>query len=99
MDETTSYACEARTEMVLRILEGLRDEALELARDIGVESLTAPGGSFVEQCERSYSLARRKKQGSSSVPGRSKVCSPANQENPCSRTYLGDDDGGSYSAR
>ena len=48
MDETTSYA---RTEMVHRILEGLRDEAFELARDMGVESLTAPGGlrSFVEK--------------------------------------------------
>ena len=50
MDETMSYACKARTEMVHRILQGLRDEAFELPRDIGVESLTAPGGlrSFVE---------------------------------------------------
>ena len=30
--------------MVHRVLEGLRDEAFELARDIGIESLTAPGG-------------------------------------------------------
>ena len=30
--------------MVYRILEGLREEAFELARDIGIESLTAPGG-------------------------------------------------------
>ena len=51
MDETSSYASKARTEMVHRVLEGLRDEAFELARDIGVESLTAPGGlrSFVEK--------------------------------------------------
>ena len=51
MDETSSYASKARTEMVHRVLEGLRDEAFELAKDIGVESLTAPGGlrSFVEK--------------------------------------------------
>ena len=30
--------------MVHKVLEGLRDEAFELARDIGTESLTAPGG-------------------------------------------------------
>ena len=30
--------------MVHRVLERLRDEAFELARDIGIESLTAPGG-------------------------------------------------------
>ena len=44
MDESTLYAVKARTEMVHRVLEGLRDEAVELARDIGIESLTAPGG-------------------------------------------------------
>ncbi|CAE7481877.1 unnamed protein product [Symbiodinium necroappetens] len=30
--------------MVHRILEGLRDEALELATGVGIESLAAPGG-------------------------------------------------------
>ena len=37
--------------MVHRVLEGLRDEAFELARDIGIESLTAPGGlrNFITQ--------------------------------------------------
>ena len=44
MDESTSYACKARTEMVHRVLEGLRDEAFELARDVRVEFLTSPGG-------------------------------------------------------
>eukprot|EP00439_Symbiodinium_sp_Y106_P069754 s8_g12.t1 len=44
MDESTPYAVKARTEMVHGVLEGLRDEAFELARDIGIESLTAPGG-------------------------------------------------------
>eukprot|EP00439_Symbiodinium_sp_Y106_P047423 s6622_g6.t1 len=51
MDERTSYAVKARTEMVHRVLEGLRDEAFELARDIGIESLTEPGGlrAFITQ--------------------------------------------------
>ena len=51
MDESTPYAVKARTEMVHRVLEGLRDEAFELARDIGIESLTAPGGlrNFITQ--------------------------------------------------
>ena len=44
MDESTSYAIKARTEMVHKVLEGLRDEAFELAWDIGIEALTAPGG-------------------------------------------------------
>ena len=42
--ESTPYAVKLRTEMVHRVLEGLRDEAFELARDIGIESLTGPGG-------------------------------------------------------
>eukprot|EP00439_Symbiodinium_sp_Y106_P075868 s2465_g15.t1 len=51
MDESTPYAVKARTEMVHRVLEGLRDEAFELARDIGIESLTEPGGlrTFITQ--------------------------------------------------
>ena len=51
MDESTPYAVKARTEMVHRVLEGLRDEAFELARDIGIESLTTPGGlrNFITQ--------------------------------------------------
>ena len=42
--EGTPYAVKLRTEMVRRVLERLRDEVFELARDIGVESLTGPGG-------------------------------------------------------
>ena len=51
MDETTSYAVKLRTEMVHKVLEGLRDEAFELARDIGIEEITAPGGlrAFMEK--------------------------------------------------
>ena len=30
--------------MVHKVVEGLREEAFELARDIGIEALTAPGG-------------------------------------------------------
>ena len=43
MDETTSYAIKARTEMVHKVLQGLWEEAFELARDVGIEALTAPG--------------------------------------------------------
>ena len=37
--------------MVQKVLEGLRDEAFELARDIGVVVLTQPGGlrKFVDK--------------------------------------------------
>ena len=43
LDETTAYASKARTEMIHRVMEGLRDEAFELARDMGTEALTQPG--------------------------------------------------------
>ena len=45
------YLSQARTEMVQKVLEGLREEAFELARDIGVDVLTQPGGlrKFVEK--------------------------------------------------
>ena len=82
--------------MVHRILEGLRDEAFELARDIGVESLTAPGGlrSFVEKM-REIVFPRATKEARELFPDRSTVSSPGNPESPCCRTYPGDDDGGS----
>ena len=43
-DELSASATQARTEMVQKVLEGLREEAFELARDIGVDVLTQPGG-------------------------------------------------------
>ena len=43
LDELSASATQARTEMVQNILEGLREEAFELARDIGVDVLTIPG--------------------------------------------------------
>ena len=51
LDELTATATQARTEMVQKVLEGLRDEACELARDIGVDVLTQPGGlrKFVDK--------------------------------------------------
>ena len=51
LDELTASAAQARTEMVQNVLEGLREEAFELARDIGVDVLTQPGGlrKFVEK--------------------------------------------------
>ena len=44
LDELIATATQARTEMVQKVLEGLREEAFELARDIGVDVLTQPGG-------------------------------------------------------
>ena len=44
LDELTASATQARTEMVQKVLERLREEAFELARDIGVDVLTQPGG-------------------------------------------------------
>ena len=51
LDEMTATATQARTEMVQKVLEGLRDEAFELARDIGADVLTQPGGlrKFVDK--------------------------------------------------
>ena len=51
LDELTASATQARTEMVQKVLEGLTEEAFELARDIGVDVLTQPGGlrKFVEK--------------------------------------------------
>ena len=44
LDELSASATQARTEMVQKVLEGLREEAFELARDIGVDVLAQPGG-------------------------------------------------------
>ena len=51
LDELSASATQAGTEMVQKVLEGLREEAFELARDIGVGVLTQPGGlrKFVEK--------------------------------------------------
>ena len=59
MAESTAYAVKARAEMVYRILEGFREQAFELARDIGIESLTAPRGlrAFIDKM-RSIVLPR-----------------------------------------
>ena len=43
LHELTASATQARTEMVQKVLERLREEAFELAQDIGVETLTLPG--------------------------------------------------------
>ena len=51
LDELSASATQARTEMVQKVLEGLRKEAFELARDIGVDVRTQHGGlrKFVEK--------------------------------------------------
>ena len=38
LDELIAAPTQARTEMVQKVLEGLREEAFELARDFGVRS-------------------------------------------------------------
>ena len=65
LDELTAAATQARTEMVQKVLEGLREEAFELARDIGVDVPTQPGGlrKFVDKlrdvvCPRASEEAR-----------------------------------------
>ena len=49
MDETTSYAVAVK--LVHKVLEEFRDEAFELARDMGIEEITAPGNlcAFMEK--------------------------------------------------
>ena len=64
LDELTASATQARTEMVQRVLEGLREEVLEPARDIGVDVLTQPGGlrKFIDKGQVPYSLARQRQE-------------------------------------
>ena len=78
LDELSASATQARTEMVQKVLEGLREEAFELARDIGVDVLTQPGGlrKFVEKL-RDVVFPRASEEASL-----------------CCRTYLDDDVGG-----
>ena len=52
LDELPASATQARTEMVQKVLEGLREEAFELARDIGVETLTLPGDGLRKFVDR-----------------------------------------------
>ena len=51
LDELTPSATQARTEMVQKVLKGLREEACELARDIGAETLPLLAGlrKFVDK--------------------------------------------------
>ena len=61
--------------MVQKVLEGLREEAFELARDIGVDVLTQPGGlrKFVEKLRDVVFPVLVKKLESSSRLDRSQV--------------------------
>ena len=43
LDDLSASAAQARTEIVHKVLEGLREEAFELARDIGIDVRTQPG--------------------------------------------------------
>ena len=51
LHKSTATATQARSESVQKVLEGLRDEAFELARDIGFDVLAQPGGlrKFVDK--------------------------------------------------
>ena len=96
MDESTPYAVKARTEMVHRVLEGLRDEAFELARDIGIESLTEPGGlrTFITQM-RNVVFPRAAEEARELVRVNDTVFSHVKAASRCCRTSAGDDAGGS----
>ena len=51
LDELTAAATQARTGVVQKVLEGLREAAFELTCDIGADVLTQPGGlrKFVDK--------------------------------------------------
>ena len=99
LDELSASATQARTEMVQKVLEGPREEAFELARDIGVDVLTQPGGlrKFVKKLRdvvfpRASEEARelfKAGQKPGSLHGR--------MASLCCRTYLDDDGGGNFS--
>ena len=99
LDELTASATQARTEMVQKVLEGLREEAFELARDIGVDVLTQPRG-YGSSLRNSVMLCFPvlvKKLESSSRLDKSQVPQHARIKSLCCRTYLDDDDGGNSS--
>ena len=96
-DSGSSYAVKARTEMVHKVLEGLRDEVFELARDIGIESLTAPGGlrSFITQMRNVVFPRAAEELVSSFVRANGTVFSHAKAASQCCRTSADDHNGGS----
>ena len=99
MSKLTATATQARTEMAQKVLEGLRDEAFELARDISFDVLTQAGGllKFVEQL-RDVVFPLASEEARELFKTGQKPGSPARQiKSLCCRTYLGDDDGGNSS--
>ena len=76
LDELSASATQARTEMVQKVLEGLREEAFELAHDIGVDVLTRPVGygSLLRNSVILYFPVLVKKLESSSRLDKSQVC-------------------------
>ena len=61
LDERSASATQARTAAVQKVLEGLRADAFELARDIGAEVSMQPGGLrnfFPRASEEPHELVR-----------------------------------------
>ena len=83
--------------MVHKVLEGLREEAFKLARDIGIEALTPPGGlrDFISRMRNVVFPRAAQEAREPSGQVNVKVPSPAKVVNQCRRTSVGDDAGGS----
>ena len=97
MDETSSYASKARTEMVHRVLEGLHPGLPGISVSNPWLPLVVSAPSW-RKCGRSFSPALRKKHVSSSALARNMAYSLGSPESRCCRTFLDDDAGGSCCA-
>ena len=100
LDELTAAATQASTEMVQKVLEGLRDEAFELARDIGVDVLTQPGGlrKFVDKL-RDVVFPRVSEEARKLFKTGQKPGSLARQNQESMLSYVSSDDDGGNSSR
>ena len=89
LDELTAAATRAGTEMVQKVLEGLREEAFELARDIGVDVLTQPGGlrKFVDKL-RGVVFPRASEEARELFKTGQKPGSPARQNQESMLSYV-----------
>ena len=98
MAEHTTYAVKLRTEMVHRVLEGLRDEALNW-REVSVSNLLPrPAGcvASLNACARWYLRAPPRRHESSSVPRSAKAHWRHMRESLCFPTSAVGDVGGNF---